>query len=133
MKLYKPTSKFLKTYKDTDLASYFISKEWKIFIQTYPKGKIDLDGDKIEWNDEIVIINTDEAIKEKYVIEEDILPFQINQYCMSADYGVVMIAWIEERKDCNVYMTVWGNKVYHYGSEDNLRLLTEEETAKYIC
>lgn len=133
MKLYKPTSKFLKTYKDTSLASYFISKEGKIFIRTYPNGKIDDEGEENEWNDDIIVMNADEAIKEKYVIEEDVLPFQINQYCMSADYGVVTIAWIEERKDYNVYMLVWGNKVYHYGSQDNLRLLTPEETARYIC
>lgn len=133
MKLYKPTSKFLKTYKDTSLASYFISKEGKIFIHTYPNGKIDDEGEENEWNDDIIVMNADEAIKEKYVIEEDVLPFQINQYCMSADYGVVTIAWIEERKDYNVYMLVWGNKVLHYGSQDNLRLLTAEETARYIC
>ena len=133
MKLYKPTSKFLKTYKDTDLISYFVSKEWKIYAQTYPDWKIDNEGDKNEWSDEILIMKTDEAIKEKYILEEDILPFKINQYCMSADYGVVIIVWIDERKDCNVYMTAWGNKVYHYGSEDNLRLLTEEEVARYIA
>lgn len=133
MKLYKPTSKFLKTYKDTSLASYFISKEGKIYMQTYPNWKIDDEGEAIGWNDEIVVMNADEAKKEKYIIEEDVLPFQINQYCMSADYGVVTIAWIDERKDCNVYMLVWGNKVYHYGSQDNLRILTAEETARYIC
>lgn len=133
MKLYKPTTKFLKNYKDTDLASYFISNEWKIFMQTYPKWKIDSDGDEIEWSDEIVVMNIDEAMKEKYIIEEDILPFKINQYCMSVDYGVVIIVWIEERKDCNVYMIAWGNKVYHYGSQDNLRLLTTEETARYVA
>lgn len=92
MKLYKLTSKFLKTYKDINLASYFVSNEGKIYMRTYPNGKISDDGKDIDWDDEIVIMKTDEALKEKYVAEEDILPFQINQYCMSADYGVVKIA-----------------------------------------
>lgn len=133
MKLYKLTSKFLKTYKDINLASYFVSNEGKIYMRTYPNGKISDDGKDIDWDDEIVIMKTDEALKEKYVAEEDILPFQINQYCMSADYGVVKIAWVEERKEYNIYLTVWWKGIHHYGSPDNLRLLTAEEIARYIA
>ena len=133
MKIYKPTQKFSKNYKDTELASYFISKEGKIFIQTYPNGKIGDEGEEIEWRDEIIVMNTDESIKEKYVTEEDILPFKINQYCISADYWAVKIAQIEEMGDCNVYNTYWWSKIYHYGSQDNLRLMNAEEIARYVA
>lgn len=133
MKIYKPTSKFFKNYKDTELASYFVNSEWKIYMQTYPKGKIDSDGDELCCDDEIIIMQLKEALNEKYITEEDIFPFKINQYCISADYGVVKIAQIEERKECNVYNTYWWSKIYHYGSPDNLRLMNAEEIARYIA
>jgi len=61
-------------------------------MQTYPKGKIDSDGDEICCDDEILVMQQKEALNKKYITEEDILPFKINQYCISADYGVVTIA-----------------------------------------
>lgn len=134
MKIYKPTSKFLKTYKDTNLISYIISSEWKIYAKTYPDGKIDSDWNAISYNDEVLIMRSDEAISGKYIVSEDVLPFRINTYCMSSDYGVVKIAWVEERDDHNVYYILWyGRSINHYGSSETLRYLTPEEIARYIC
>lgn len=134
MKLYKPTSKFKKNFKDTNLASYIISNEGKIYMRTYPNGKIDDEWNENDWNDEVLVMRVDETLKEKYVVIEDVVPFRINEYCMSADYGVVKIAWIEEHDDYNSYYFVWGNRcINHYGNPETLRYLTQEEIVRYIA